>query len=74
MFVDRRMHKRGVGRALMRELEAYAQDHGQARVFLFSSRTAKGFYEKLGYLSKGKIQHDLIDISIEEARMEKDLR
>jgi GNAT superfamily N-acetyltransferase len=71
VFVESSFQRKGVGRALMSEIEAYALSHGQARLFLFAALSAIGFYEKLGYVGKGHIQHDLGDVSIEELRMEK---
>jgi putative acetyltransferase len=73
VFVDPEMQKKGIGRALMSEIEAYARSHGQASLFLFAALSARGFYEKLGYVPKEHIQHDLGGISIEELRMEKKL-
>lgn len=71
VFVEPSLQKKGIGRALMGEIETYARSHGQQRLFLFAAWSAIGFYEKLGYIGEGHIQHDLGDISIEELRMEK---
>ena len=73
VFVEPSFQGKGIGRMLMKEIEAHALSHGQAHLFLFAALSAIRFYEKLGFVTKGRVQHDLGEVSIEECRMEKTL-
>ncbi|SHN76149.1 GNAT family N-acetyltransferase [Cryptosporangium aurantiacum] len=50
MFVHPRTIGRGIGRRLMRHLEALAAADGYAFMETGASITAHGFYQRLGYL------------------------
>ena len=47
------VRRRGVGRALMRALEAKAAEEGARAVWLNARDTAYVFYERLGYVAEG---------------------
>ena len=55
-YVSSKATCRGVGRALVEELENIARDCGLDHLWLDSSVTAEGFYRRLGYgaLKRGK--------------------
>ncbi|MGI9576532.1 GNAT family N-acetyltransferase [Alloalcanivorax xenomutans] len=61
---------KGVGRLIMSNLELKAAATGISRVHLWSTITAKPFYEKLGYLQRGRPIHIA---GLEGSRYEKDL-
>ena len=42
---------RGLGKKAMQEVEAIGKYHGSRRVWLDSLRKARGFYDKIGYLT-----------------------
>lgn len=48
-YVQPEFFRRGVGRAVMAELERWLASHHHARARLHSTRTARGFYIHLGY-------------------------
>jgi GNAT superfamily N-acetyltransferase len=49
MYVAPEHQRNGLGRQLVRHIEAHARSQGAAKIELSSSHTARGFYEKLGY-------------------------
>lgn len=49
VFVEPRLHRRGVAAALMHDAERYAARNGGGRIWLSSSVTAAGFYKKMGF-------------------------
>ena len=49
IFVDPKVHGRGVGKNLMKRVESEANKNGFKSIKLFSSITAIKFYKKLGY-------------------------
>lgn len=49
VFVEPRLHCRGVGAMLMRDAERFAIRNGGGRIRLSSSVTAVGFYKKMGF-------------------------
>jgi GNAT superfamily N-acetyltransferase len=53
-YVSPGMHGLGVGRALLRRVEAEAADRGVAELRLKSSGSARGFYDRLGYVPDGE--------------------
>ncbi len=61
---------KGIGRALMRFAENLARDHGFKTISMHARKNAIGFYEKMGYKSKGS---DFIEITIPHVIMEKKL-
>ncbi len=52
IYVDKRFQRQGIGTALLRAYEEYAQKNGAGRIVLQSRATqqAKNFYAKNGYL------------------------
>jgi predicted GNAT family N-acyltransferase len=48
-------HGRGVGRALMNELERLAAAEGAEEIWLHARDTAFGFYGRLGYVPEGEL-------------------
>lgn len=54
VFVAPAAQSHGVGRRLMREVEALAADGGIKALTLRSSITAEGFYRRLGYRAAGE--------------------
>lgn len=59
----------GVGLLVLRFLEAEARARGAKRFTLGAQLTARGFYEKAGYLAQGPI---FLDAAIEHVTMERD--
>jgi len=53
-YVQPESFRRGVGQALMGVLEAYLGDRGHTWAMLYSTRTASGFYQRLGYRQTGR--------------------
>lgn len=54
VFVSPIWNGRGVGTALMKELERHAVRHGHKLLDVSSSLSATGFYEALGYIEKSR--------------------
>lgn len=59
MAVTRARQRRGVGRALVGELERRLVARGVREVTLHARAHALGFYERLGYTSFGEPYHEL---------------
>jgi putative acetyltransferase len=49
--------RRGVGSALVAEIERIARDHGLTHLELLSSLTAEPFYRRLGYEAEDRVEH-----------------
>lgn len=58
LFVDPSYQRRGVGQAMMEELEEYARTMGLKKVMLKSSITAYDFYKKLDYRLVEKLSEE----------------
>lgn len=54
-FVDPAHQQRGIGAALMREIETTARRQGLSRLEVQSSLASAAFYEAMGYSRTGKI-------------------
>ncbi len=54
VFVLPEAQGRGIGQTLMAEIARMAMDDGRAILRLRSSLTARGFYERLGFLAVGE--------------------
>jgi GNAT superfamily N-acetyltransferase len=68
LVVDRSFRRRGIGRLLMGQAEAWAVEHGCSVVRLWSSvgrNEAHRFYERIGY-SNIKTQHSFVK-SVDQA-------
>lgn len=61
---------KGIGRALMRFAENLARDQGFKNISMHARKNAVGFYEKMGYKSKG---NEFIEVTIPHVIMEKKL-
>ncbi|HTM44065.1 MAG TPA: GNAT family N-acetyltransferase [Polyangiaceae bacterium] len=61
----------GAGRALTLLLEGIAKDRGCAQMLLNSQQSARGFYEKLGYIAHGD---PFVEAGIDHIAMRKTLR
>ena len=59
VYVDPAWSRRGVGRALLAELERAARGHGLTELQLEASLTAEGFYLAAGYLAVARRTHIL---------------
>jgi putative acetyltransferase len=67
--------RRGVGTALVREIEAIALRHGLRELHLESSVTAEPFYAALGYVADRRGQHIIAPgVPMAAVRMRKQLR
>lgn len=53
-YVQPESFRRGVGRALMAAMEAFLHRQGYRRAMLYSTLTARGFHERLGYRQTGR--------------------
>jgi GNAT superfamily N-acetyltransferase len=75
LFVDGRCQKRGLGRALLAEVEARARARGCARLHGAMSLNAVPFYERCGFHRiDGDERLMTLGVSVPVARMEKQLR
>ena len=70
MAVSNNMQGKGVGRALMIFAENIARDLGYRKLFMHARKTARGFYEKLGYAVTGD---EFMEVTIPHHIMEKAL-
>ncbi len=61
---------KGVGKALMDAIEAYAKDHGIAKLTLNAQLYVKDFYLHLGYVPEGEIFQEA---DIDHVKMTKEL-
>jgi GNAT superfamily N-acetyltransferase len=52
-YVEPTRQHRGIGRTIMNALETHAQTRGLDRVQVFSTTTARAFYERHGYIFTG---------------------
>jgi ribosomal protein S18 acetylase RimI-like enzyme len=58
VFVDPQQQGRGVGRALMRELERIAGEKKVRRLGVYSSVSAVGFYQQIGFIVEATIESE----------------
>jgi ribosomal protein S18 acetylase RimI-like enzyme len=68
MAVSPSHQRRGVGKRLMKELEAHLRSRGFTNLVLHARASAVGFYEKLGYAVVGG---EFVDVTIAHWRMVK---
>lgn len=57
VFIDPPMQGRGIGRMLMLAITRLAREQGIAELFVPSSLTAQGFYQRLGF----ELQREVVD-------------
>ena len=73
VFVDAEMQRRRIGRLLMADIETYAVEKSQSRLYLHSALSAQAFYQALGYQAVGPIDRELNGHPLPEVKMEKAL-
>jgi GNAT superfamily N-acetyltransferase len=73
VFVDVDMHKSGIGRFLMADLEAHAIEKNLMSIYLHAGLSAEGFYRKLGYETIERIDRELNGFPLPVIKMEKAL-
>lgn len=70
MAVLNDLQGKGIGRALMQFAENIARDHGYKTIMMHARKHAIGFYEKMGYKTRG---NEFTEITIPHFAMEKQL-
>jgi predicted GNAT family N-acyltransferase len=70
MAVINDLQGKGIGRALMQFAENLSRDRGYKKITMHARKHAIGFYEKMGYKTKGD---EFVEITIPHYIMEKDL-
>lgn len=65
LFVTPRLHRKGLGSALVKELEGTAKAQGHSFVRVFSSMNAVGFYREIGYSPVRRVASDTFGENIE---------
>jgi len=70
MAVMNDLQGKGIGKALMQFAENLARDRGYKKITMHARKNALGFYEKMGYKTKGK---EFEEITIPHYVMEKEL-
>lgn len=73
VFVAVSQHRTGIGRELMRAIEAAAIKRNRGRLFLLAGLSAEEFYRKLGWVVTKRFSNDLNGIPLPVIRMEKHL-
>lgn len=68
MAVASTHHGRGIGRALVRALEAHCREQGMDRIYMHARVSARVFYEKLGYVAAGD---EFTEVGIPHLHMER---
>lgn len=70
MAVRAGLQGKGIGRVLMQFAENISRDRGNKKIMMHARKTARGFYEKLGYNIAGE---EFTELNIPHYNMEKDL-
>ena len=68
LYVQRHVHRQGIGAALLRQAEAMAQQHGAGGLWLTAwsgNANALAFYPRQGYKAVGTAQHWIEGIAYE---------
>lgn len=74
LYVTPKAAKQGLARRLMDLAEREAQERGHPRMTLHSSKTAEGFYRKIGYEAAGPaMAHEVFGVALECLPMAKKL-
>ncbi len=68
--VDEAHQKKGIGTALVKASEAWAQRHGYKIMELHARKTAIPFYDRLGYSKVGKA---FVEVTLPHRKMEKNM-
>ena len=71
MAVDKNFRKKGVGNAIVHELEKHSLNNYRNKIILNARENAVIFYSKLGYVNLGKID---VGIDIKHFQMKKNLK
>jgi N-acetylglutamate synthase-like GNAT family acetyltransferase len=71
VFVDIDMHRQGIGKLLMADLEAHAIAKNLKSIYLHAGLSSEGFYHKLGYEPIKRIEHELDGTPLPVIKMEK---
>lgn len=74
LYVHSNFLKRGIGTALLKHCENCAASCGAAAVTLDSSKTAEGFYRKMGYVQSGVSVMERNGIYFRNSIMKKELQ
>ncbi|MFM1794898.1 MAG: hypothetical protein RL642_1283 [Bacteroidota bacterium] len=70
MAVQPKMQGTGLGAAMMNYAEQLAKDAGYTKMVMNARKTAKGFYEKLGYEIKGD---EFVEVTLPHFFMQKNI-
>lgn len=73
LYVDPACARAGVGRVLVEHVESQARSRGLTRLHTAASRTARPFFESLGFSVRARQEVALGDLRLENFRMEKRL-
>jgi putative acetyltransferase len=65
--------RKGVGSALVREIERLAREHGLTHLQLFASVNAEPFYTSAGYQSDGRTEYGIRGQRMDAVKMSKSL-
>jgi GNAT superfamily N-acetyltransferase len=71
MAVSREWQRKGLGTALIRYAEKWADEHGFEYIKLHARKTAAGFYNKLGYTTDNNV---FTEVGIPHLLMQKSLK
>ena len=71
MAVDKNFRKKGVGNAIVHNLEMHSANNYRNNIILYAREDAVIFYSKLGYANLGKID---VGIDIKHFQMKKNLK
>jgi predicted GNAT family N-acyltransferase len=70
MAVRNKIQRTGLGAAMMNYAEQLAKDAGYKKMVMNARKTAKGFYEKLGYEIKGD---EFVEVTLPHFYMQKNI-
>ena len=71
MAIDKSFRKKGVGNAIVHNLEMHSANNYRNNIILYAREDAVIFYSKLGYANLGKID---VGIDIKHFQMKKNLK
>ncbi len=70
MAVKNNLQRKGIGASIINFAENLSKDKGYKKIMMHARDTAIGFYEKFGYITKGK---PFIEVNVPHHIMEKQL-